>query len=149
MRPESWARFCGFLVGRKAHLYAHIREPELLEFINRYNDEAGELLSSVDEGSGYCVEPAEMNKWATSMTVSVNATDGEMLSASAYSALPMEVEVKRNGAQWVVYSSDVAWRLIGYGFRLGAEQNAERIREQIPAAVHGEFDVGLALGEAP
>ena len=146
MRPESWARFYGFLVGRKARLYAHVREPELAEFRDRYVDEAGELLPPVGEGCGYCVEPAEVNKWATSLTVSVDATGGEMMSASAFSALPMEVEIKRQGPLSVIYSNDVAWRLIEYGFRLGAEQDAERIREQVAPTLHGEFDLGLALG---
>ena len=148
MMPESWARFCGFLASRQATIYAVVRSEQLTSFSEAYYNATGEDLPPEGEGCGYAVCYEGQNKWANSMHVTVRASDGELMDARAWSALPLEVEVKRDGDTAKIHNASLALSLLSYGFRLGPEQDADEIQAHFPLHLWPEFDEGVRVGES-
>jgi len=141
-KNQQFFRSLGFLAARATKLEAIVPSHALNGFISNYVLAKGHRPPIQQEGL-YVHEP-EIDKWGSELRVTFRATPEEVDLLDFGPSVDIVADPSKPDISWRINNNGLWWRLLRFGFEMGAEQKVEAIEAGIPNKYRQHFRQGYA-----
>lgn len=145
--PDNRAFFfsLGFLAARVAVLEAMVPPHSFKKFRSDYATIKG--YKPVESEPGLYVHAPEAKKWGCELRVTFQASRKEVDELNFGWDVDVVEDPSKPGELWRINNNNFWWRLLEWGFDMGAQQDVDSIRPQIPLEYREAFDRGYAQAQ--
>ncbi|TET41605.1 MAG: hypothetical protein E3J60_04185 [Dehalococcoidia bacterium] len=134
----------GFLTSRVTILEAFVPPQSVHGFSADYHNIKG---SNPSQGQkGLVLHPQGSNKWGSELRTTFRATFDELTHLDFGPDINVLDDPLNPGINVRINNNSFWWKLLGFGFEMGAAQDLDNIRSHIPIKYRNQFDNGLKAG---